>query len=305
MEDKLNSKSYVAAILQAVTVGFSFLAIKIALNSADALYILANRFSIAIIAGLVVYILGYGGEKLSIQDFKNIIPYGLIYPISMFFFQTVGMKYVSSSESGIINALAPIATFIIATIILHESITLKQIFFIIVSVVGVIFINCINGLNTANYNLFGISMIVISVISMAFYSVFIRKISSHYSSFNISLVLNFVGFVFFNILSISNHLINKNISGFFTPFTNVNYILSLLFLGICCSLFTAILNAYALKSIPAITIGLLNNLSTIVSILAGVLILKEDFNWYHLVGIIIVLIGTVGFNFAKNKEVKE
>ena len=201
MEDKLNSKSYVAAILQAVTVGFSFLAIKIALNSADALYILAHRFSIAIIAGLVVYILGYGGEKLSIQDFKNIIPYGLIYPISMFFFQTVGMKYVSSSESGIINALAPIATFIIATIILHESITLKQIFFIIVSVVGVIFINCINGLNTANYNLFGISMIVISVISMAFYSVFIRKISSHYSSFNISLVLNFVGFVFFNILS--------------------------------------------------------------------------------------------------------
>ena len=97
----------------------------------------------------------------------------------------------------------------------------------------------------------------------------------------------------------------ENISEFFIPFTNLNYILSLLFLGICCSLLTAILNAYALKSISAITIGLLNNLSTIVSILAGVLILKEDFNWYHLVGIIIVLIGTIGFNFDRNKEIKE
>ena len=116
--------------------------------------------------------------------------------------------------------------------------------------------------------------------------------------------MNFVGFVFFNILSISNHLIKKNISEFFIPFTNLNYILSLLFLGICCSLLTAILNAYALKSISAITIGLLNNLSTIVSILAGVLILKEDFNWYHLVGIIIVLIGTIGFkNYTSLKMI--
>ena len=43
MEDKLNSKSYVAAILQAVTVGFLFLAIKIGLNSADSLDFLAHH----------------------------------------------------------------------------------------------------------------------------------------------------------------------------------------------------------------------------------------------------------------------
>lgn len=302
MTNQSNSKAYIAAFTQSITVGFSFLATKIALKNAPTLDLLAHRFFVAAIAVLVVSILGYGGRRLSLKDFIKIAPYGLVYPIAVFFFQTIGVSYVSSSESGIINALAPIITFIIAAIMLHEHITIKQALFMILSVCGVIFINYMNGVSKNNYNIFGISMIIISVISLSLYSVLIKRLSSKYSAFNIATVLNFVGFIFFNGLSLAKHANTGTISSFFVPFTNLNYLIPVLFLGICSSLMTSMLNAYALKRLPAVNIGLLGNLSTIISILAGVLILNEAFYWYHGVGIVIVLIGTIGFNFSKNKK---
>ena len=300
MNNKSILKAYIAAILQAVIVGLSLLATKIALGSAEIFDLLAHRFIIAMIFVIVITIFNQDKNKLSFKDFIKILPYGLLYSIAMLFFQTLGMKYVSTSESGIINALAPIITFIIASIMLHEHITIKQALFMILSVFGVVFINCMNGLNTNNYNFFGISMIIISVIAISFYSVLIKQLSSLYSAFNIAAVLNFVGFIFFNIVSLVIHSKSGTISNFFTPFSNLTYVILVLFLGICCSLITAILNAYALKNLPSVTIGLLNNLSTIVSILAGVLILNDSLYWHHILGIIVVLIGTIGFNFSKS-----
>lgn len=302
MNNKSTLKAYIAAVTQAVTIGFSFLAIKVALGSASTLDLLAHRFTIAVIAVLVVAISGYGKEKLSFKDFIKIAPYGLVYPIAIFFFQTIGMNHVSTSESGIINALAPIITFIIAAIILHEHITIKQAFFMILSVCGVVFINYMKGTSTGNYNLFGIIMIILSVISLSLYSVLIKRLASQYSAFKISAGLNLVGFIFFNVLALGKHTADNTISSFFMAFTNVPFLIAILFLGICCSLMTAMLNAYALKSLPTVSIGLLNNLSTIVSILAGVLILNEAFYWYHAVGIIVILIGTIAFNFSKTDK---
>ena len=63
---------------------------------------------------------------------------------------------------------------------------------------------------------------------------------------------------------------------------------------------------YTISKIPVSQSAVFANLCTIVSILAGVFILKEDFFWYDFVGALMILIGvwgTVYFGERDNYEV--
>ena len=63
-----------------------------------------------------------------------------------------------------------------------------------------------------------------------------------------------------------------------------------------------LLSAYALKALPAVHVGLFNNVATIVSVLAGTIFLSEPFYWYHFIGIAAILAGTVAFNLVSSKK---
>ena len=129
-----STKSYLALSLQSVIIGFSFFFVKKALLSTDTYNLLAHRFSITAVCILFYLLLTRKNIDLSVKDWKKIVPYSLGFPILFFLFQTIGLKYISSSESGIIYATTPILTFIIAKIFLKEENTRLQTIFMITSV---------------------------------------------------------------------------------------------------------------------------------------------------------------------------
>lgn len=47
-----------------------------------------------------------------------------------------------------------------------------------------------------------------------------------------------------------------------------------------------------------------NHVSTIVTMIAGVVILNESLAWYHLVGTVCIMIGVVGSNINLEKKTK-
>ena len=299
---KNTSKAYAAITLQSLITGFSFLALKIALRSADTIDLLAHRFTLAALSVLIFTLLRRGSPAIHLRDFLRILPYGIAYPIVFFLFQTLGMTRVSSSEAGIIYAVVPIFTLIIAGLLLKERIRKIQAVFMLLSIGGVIFINLMNGFQLSGYSFAGFALIIVSAVSLSLYNVLVRRLTSDYEPFTIACATSIMGFLFFNGVSAVRHAAAGTLKQFFSPFADVTFLIAILFLGVLSSLITSLLSAYALKTLPAVHVGLFNNAGTIVSVLAGTVFLSEPFYWYHLIGIAAILAGTVAFNLVSSKK---
>lgn len=296
------SKAYVAITVQSLIIGLSFLMVKVTLNTVGTIELLAHRFTIAAIGVLLYKAIRPQSISLPFRDLLKIVPFSLAYPICFFLFQTIGLQSISSSEAGVISAITPILTLMIAHAVLGESITGKQKVLMLLSVSGIIFINLMNGIQMENYSYWGFLFILLSALSFSVYTVLARKLSTQYSVFTIVYVMSIVGCVVFNAISIGQHLMDGEIQSYFEPFTNLSFVLSILYLGFLSSLITSILSTYALSRLEATKVGLFSNFSTVISILAGTVFLQEPLFYYHTIGIAAVLIGAIGFNLSKSPK---
>ena len=192
----ITAKAYTAITLQSLITGFSFLALKIALRSADTMDLLAHRFTLAALSVLIFTLFRRSSLTIHLRDFLRILLYGIIYPIIFFLFQTLGMTQISSSEAGIIYAVVPIFTLIIAELLLKERIQKIQAVFMLLSIGGVIFIHLMNGFQLSGYSFIGFGLIIVSAVSLALYNVLVRRLSADYTPFTIACAMSIMGFLF-------------------------------------------------------------------------------------------------------------
>lgn len=139
------ASAYLAAIAYALIIGFSFMFVKLAIQVANPLDLLAHRFSLSFLVLTVPVIAGWLPFRVQRQDLLRLLPLGLFSPVLFFMFQTFGLVTTSSSEAGIIQATVPVFTLIMATIFLKERTTLLQKLSLLLSVGGVVFIFAMKG----------------------------------------------------------------------------------------------------------------------------------------------------------------
>ncbi|MFJ7737545.1 DMT family transporter [Lysinibacillus sp. NPDC097287] len=300
MEEK--RKAYVAAILYACIIGFSFMFVKFTLTVASPMETLAHRFTVAFIGALILLRVKKIQLNITWKDALQILPMALLYPIAFFAFQISGLARISSSEAGIIQAAIPIFTLVLASVILKEKATRGQLVFISLSVFGVIYLFIMSGAGAEIANLIGSVFILTSALASALYNVFVRKLTQQYSVIIITFMMTFIGFVVFNSMAIGQHVMSGTLIEYFQPFMHMKFVLSILYLGVLSSLVTLFLSNYALSKIEAAKMSVFNNFSTLITILVGVMFLKEDFYLYHLIGAIFIIVGIVGTNYFGTKE---
>lgn len=294
---RINVAAYIAAIAYATIIGFSFLFVKLTVTAAHPLDVLAHRFSIGLIVVAIPFLFGWVHIQFLLRDLRKIIPLGLFSPVLFFAFQTYGLINTSSSEAGIIQATVPIFTLLLASYFLKERTSLIQKLSLILSVAGVVLIFAMkggSGLNTMNLG--GISLLVLSALSFAGYSVLARPLAKKYDPKEITFITMGMGFIVFLTASLVRHTVEGTISTFFQPFTHPTYVLALLYLGVLSSVGTTLLSSFALSRLEASKVSVFSNLSTLISIMAGALILHENVTIYHLVGTIMIIAGVLGTN---------
>lgn len=298
-------KAYAAALLQTLIIGFSFVFAKVTLRYAAPLDILAHRFSLSLLAACVPLFLGF--VKLQInwkRDLPSILLLALFYPSLFFSLQIYGLAHTSTSEAGIVQAMAPIFTAVMAATFLKERIGGRVLAMILLSVGGVCLIFVMQGLDLGAGNLLGNILILLSALSLSAYSVLARKISQKHDIFSMTFIMILIAAVVFNLLAVGDHLLHGDFAAFTQPLGNWQFIGSLLYLGILSSLLTAYLSNYALSKIQASRMSLFFNLATLTTIFAGVLLLDERLHWYHIVGGAAILIGLVGSNLGSSANAK-
>lgn len=300
MKKDLN-KTYLLAIIYAFIMGLSFLFVKIALSYSDPLNILAHRFTFAFLFIFILKICNLIKVDINKRDIIKILPLSLLYPAMFFTFQTFGLVYMSSSEAGIILATVPIFTLIFATLFLKEKTTAFQKFSVFLSVIGVIYIMYNKGISIKSTNFLGIVLITFSAISLASYNVLARVKTREFKTIELTYVMAFVGFVTFNTISIIDNINRDSINLYFSPLKNISFVIAMLYLGILSSVITSLLSNYVLSKLDASKMSVFANLGTVITIIAGVLILKEDLFYYHIIGIVMIILGIIGTNLKIRK----
>ncbi|OFD79199.1 DMT family transporter [Bacillus mycoides] len=300
---KNTTKAYLSALLYSLIIGFSFMFVKLALTITSPLDTLAHRFTVAFIAASIPVIFGFVKLNISFKNILALLPLAIFYPALFFAFQAFGLVYTSSSEAGIIQAAIPIFTMILASYFSKEYTNTWQKTSVFISVIGVIYIFIMNGIGAHETNFIGVILILLSALSSACYNVLARKMTKKFKLMDLTYTMTAIGFISFNFIAIIDHMNKGTITVYFKPFTNGTFLISILYLGLLSSLLTALLLNYSLSYIEAAKISVFSNLSTLITIIAGVVFLHEQIAYYHIIGTLLIVLGVVGTNFLGKKGI--
>ncbi len=290
---------YFTALITNIIFGLSFLFTKKALMVSNPITLVAFRFLLAFI--IMSLLIAFKVIKVNYKNkpMKWLIVLAIIEPIIYFIFETYGLQRTSSSLGGLMIALIPIVVTILAIYFLNEKPSRKQVLSIILSVSGVVLIILMDGSKNSGNSILGVLFLSVAVFSAAFFNIIARKISKHFTAIEVTYFMMFLGAIFFNIVSVSNHILNGSLSNYFEPLKSSSFVLSILYLGILSSIVAYFLANFTLSKMEASKSAVFANISTIVSILAGVIFLKENFHLYHTIGSAMILLGVWGTNYYK------
>jgi len=285
-------RAYIGLIFMTVIIGLSFIFVKKGLKHSSAIDLLAHRFTAG---AILIGILGiFGFLKFSALSWVKVgllLLLSLFFPLLFFTFQTFGMEYSSASNAGIVFATIPIITLIIARIFLKERTGLVQKTGVFLSVLGIGYILFQAGNLSESSSLNGTLLLFLSVLSIVVYYTLGKKISLEFSAIEITFWMTILAFIIFNAWSIIRHLQTDTLNDFFLPLTKREFLWSVVYLGILSSVLTSFLTVFALSVLPASQIAVFNNLSPIITIGGGVLILDETLHTYQIIGGILVILG--------------
>ncbi|WP_286906215.1 DMT family transporter [Clostridium sp. UBA1652] len=290
---------YFTALVTNIIFGLSFLFTKKALMVSNPITLVAFRFLLAFIIMSLLIVIKVIKVNYKNKPMKWLIVLAIIEPIIYFIFETYGLQRTSSSLGGLMIALIPIVVTILAIYFLNEKPSRKQVLSIILSVSGVVLIILMDGSKNSGNSILGVLFLSVAVFSAAFFNIIARKISKHFTAIEVTYFMMFLGAIFFNIVSVSNHILNGSLSNYFEPLKSSSFVLSILYLGILSSIVAYFLANFTLSKMEASKSAVFANISTIVSILAGVIFLKENFHLYHTIGSAMILIGVWGTNYYK------
>jgi drug/metabolite transporter (DMT)-like permease len=293
-----------ANLLSQVLFGFCFLFIKLGMDAVgrDALKFLAFRFSLGFAFMSLLLLLRLKKVNYRDKPFYLILLCGLMNPMISQILETSSTSYAPTSLLAMVGCIMPCFVLGISVLINHEYPTRKQLIFCIVSVIGV-FITAAGQLQTGGSVVIGLILIVGAQLAIASGRVFLRRAAVYFTSFETVYVTTGMGALEFWVLTTIMHGVKGDLPHFFDGlFDNPQFVVAWLYMGIGSCVFAFLLMAYASGKLPIAVSATTGTLSTIISILAGIFILREPFRPADLVGAAVILTGIVGSSLSYDSK---
>jgi len=289
------------AVACQVLFGFSFLFTKKVTLSVSPMVLLSWRFIVAFL--LFTACAAAGVVKLDFKG-KSLVPLvcvAVFQPTLYFIGETFGIKLTTASESGTIIACIPIAVLISSAVFLKEPPTKRQIAGVSIAAAGILVIVLTKGME-ATFNPLGYAMLMLAVLSHSLYSVFSQK-ACRFTSVEKTYVMVAFGAVIFTAAALFESLMTGTTAYYLMlPFKDTDFLVSVIYLGLGCSVAAFVFYNAAISSIGTNRTASFIGISTVVTVIAGIVLLKEEFSMLQRAGTALVIIGVYIANSAALKR---
>lgn len=286
-------KGMIAASTAYVIFGLSYLFSKMALNITNPIILLCVRFTITF--ALLNLLVATKLLKLNLKGKKLLAPIllGMLQPVLYFFLENYGLSYTTTSFTGMISALCPVFTTVLGALILKEKVNRKQWLCICVSIAGVLMVTM--KVSSGENTMLGCICLLLAYFTGSFYSLLVRKLSKDFSAFELTYIMFTVGFVFFLGFAFIQYR-GETVNMLADALSHRDFIIAALYLGGLSSVGAYMLANYSLAKLPVARQSIFQNMSTIVSVLAGVIIMGDEFTLLNLAAFALILAGVWGVN---------
>ncbi|MEA4846727.1 MAG: DMT family transporter [Clostridiaceae bacterium] len=300
-----NWKAYLSGTVMSIIFGLTFLFTKEGLRYLSPMVLLAYRFGIAAVILTLLLLLKIVKVDYHGKPIKKVIILSVFYPVISFIFETTGVNYVSVSQAGIMVSLMPIFVMILGMLMLKENPSGIQKLFIAASIAGVIITVAFVKSSGENSNFIGIILLMVSIMSSSMNNVLSRKCSRYFTVVEITFAMLWVGTVFFFLVSVVQGIMKHDFyNRFIVPMYEIRSITAVLYLGLLASVIAFFAMNYMLSKLPVVNASGFSNLSTVISILAGVIIMHETLHWYQIAGGALIISGVIGTNYFSNDRIE-
>ena len=295
---------YIAGIVWAAIFGLSFLVTKGGLEAFSPFELLFLRFTLATLVMTVAARLGFLKLSFKGKPMGLLVICCLFQPIAYFACETLGLVEAASSTAGLILGANPALVAALGAIMLKEKLSARQTAGLVVSVAGVAFIVIAGRTGagagaTSGDSLKGVILIVGALLCAGFFNIFSRRASASFSPVETTFAMMVSGAVFFGILAVVQDRIT-GASGILTRGT-LDAWLAVAYLGILSSVVAFFLVNYTLAKLKASQSAVFGTLTTLIALVAGVLLRGESFGIAKAAGALMIVAGV----WATNRPSRE
>lgn len=282
------AKAVLCAALGNILWGFSFLFTKVGLAIApNPNVMLAHRFTIsALLMAIPIFL---GKEKISFRG-KNWKPIALLLLMQSlyFLFETYGVLYTNATIAGLVLAVVPVVTIGTGALFLKEYPTRRQALFCIMPVAGVI-IMTVSGKELGVVTFVGVICLLLTMLVSAVFKTANRKAAEEFSAYERTFLVLINSAIVFTVVGMGS--VDWNAQSFTAPLLQVKYLLCVTSLGLLCSIVANLLVNYAAGHMSVFKLSSFGSLSTLCTMVTGVLFLKEPISISLVLGALLIIVG--------------
>ena len=280
-------KAIICAALANIIWGFSYMFSRLGLDAAPTPNVmLSHRFLIAAIFMVILMLCKVGTISFKGKNWKPITTM-LVLQIVYRFLETYGLLYSNATISGLVLAVVPVVTIGTGALFLREYPTLRQALFCLLPVIGVILMT-VSGKELGVIAPFGVVLLMLTLLTSAIYKTVNRKAAQDFNFFERSFLMLCNSALVFTILGMNS--VGWDMKVYVSPLLDGKYLLSVLTLGLLCSVTAQLLSNYATGKMSVFKMSSFGALSTLCSVFAG-MILGEPMNNMLLLGAVLILVG--------------
>lgn len=302
--EKKPAVGYICAISFALIVGLVSMANKICVVYGMPILIVAVRYVLAAAANFAGHHTGLFHVRLRGKRQRGLLVLSAFCYVGSYLLQVCGLMYAPSVLNGILLATVPIWSEIMAAVVLKEKTTLAQNGFLLLSacsVIAMFLYGSLDGLR--GFSMRGFLILFVSCIFEAANNIIIRSLKEEYTPAEISYVSCLISsLICLLILGVQMGIGAVRVETILLAFQDWKFVAAILFLGLLGTFLAGVLRGYTLQHMSAIRATVWYNVSTPVTVLAGVLFLKEPFHLYQLVCTAGILIGVLGTQIARGQK---
>lgn len=298
MHQETERKAIAAGLLFAVVVGFCFIANKEALADGCVYDVLAYRFLFALLALPIVLRVQKVSLRINKKDAGAMFRLCASYVLFLYL-QLLGLLSCSTIIGAIFFATSPIFIAVFAVPMLGERLSALHLAAVLVGAGALIVMIAAGDTGARDLTAGGALLLGLSTLLNARYSVLTRAFRNRFTPTVIAGWLCISGACFFSLLLLVFHLRQGTVTAYFAPLASLRFVLSAAYLGIGCILLTTLTITYAFRVLTAARASVFNNISTVISIVAGAVILREPFGALQAVCAVLVIAAAIVLNRGK------
>lgn len=282
MDDK---NGHFAALLTIIIWGTTFISTKILLRVFNPVEILFFRFIMGFLALFLIC-----PKILKFKNFRQEFLFaaaGLCGICLYYLLENIALTFTMASNVGVIIAIAPFFTAILAHLFIRSEEKFELSFFIgfMVAIIGIILIS-FKGCKL-QVNPLGDFLAFLASLVWACYSLLIKKINSFGYSVIQSTKRTFFYGIIFMIPALFLFDCNLNLS----RLMDFSYLFNIIYLGLGASALCFVSWNFAVKKLGAVKTSLYIYMAPVITVITSVIILNEKLTFFGIIGVILTLIG--------------